>query len=91
MRNRSAETLGPCSIGCRARRFSRDVWPSMMVILLCLLIVRSATAESKARNVLVLFSAAHNEAEALGVLEPEIRERVQCDVNFYTSFTTTSE
>ncbi len=86
MRNRSAETLGPCSIGCRARRFSRDVWPSMMVILLCLLIVRSATAESKARNVLVLFSAAHNEAEALGVLEPEIRERVQCDVNFYTSF-----
>ena len=58
----------------------------MMAILLCLLIVRSGTAESKARNVLVLFSAAHNEAEALGVLEPEIRERVPGDVNFYTSF-----
>ena len=54
-------------------------------MLLGFLSVDSAAAQAKARNVLVVFSAAEHDSESLDIVERTIRARLPGEVNFYTA------
>ena len=79
--------LGFHGIGNYAtRRASPRSWPSILGILLCCLVAYPGATQPRAKNVLVVFSAAHNEAEDMQAIERAIRARVPGEVNFYTTF-----
>ncbi|WP_254059685.1 PAS domain S-box protein [Granulicella sp. L46] len=62
------------------------IWPSILAMLWCVLIVAPAVADSQARNVLVVFSAGEIDSQNLQAIEQGFRARVPGEVNFFTSF-----
>ena len=68
----------------KARRDS--AWLKALGILLCLLAGASATAQSKAKNVLILFSSVDQNPHFGEVAEHEIRRRVSEPINFYLAY-----
>ncbi len=57
-----------------------------MSILLCLLAGGSATAQSKTKNVLILFSSVDQNPHFVEVVEPAIRRSVSEPINFYLAY-----
>jgi PAS domain S-box-containing protein len=76
----------PRSSGCVNWRFSPQVLPAILGILLCFLANSRAAAKPNEKNVLVVFSNSQAEPQFLNPLESAIRSRVPGDVNFYTAF-----
>ena len=84
---RDARIEGRCdsSRGGGRWRIPAYGWASILSMLLGFLSVDSAAAQAKARNVLVVFSAAEHDSESLDIVERTIRTRVPGEVNFYTA------
>jgi hypothetical protein len=62
------------------------IWLAILAILLCLLTGPSAATEPKARNVLILSTAAEYRQWFLSLIEPSIRARVPGPINFYDAY-----
>jgi len=82
----------PIGTGCHGSRSGtpRSFWSSSLHPIVGLLVwgvlACCAGAETKARHVLVVFSASQNEPTSLQALERTIRGRVPGEVNFYTTY-----
>jgi PAS domain S-box-containing protein len=84
MRNVRSETERGCTGSYGARRLTAHLWLGILGILLCIVGVSASTAQSNAKNVLIL----HNWAslpQSWTLMESTVRARVPGQISFYSA------